>query len=125
MAGLHGGDDAKLLEARNVGGVDDLGVLDAIARGAGNAGLRIGVEGHGGGLVADGVEAKLEACLRALDGHLVQLRLRVLGQARVAGIVGVRRLQGGGSRAERAIHEALQEAGVKHGIVRVVVGAHL
>ena len=32
VVGLHGGDDAELLEARDVGGIDDLGVLDAIAR---------------------------------------------------------------------------------------------
>jgi hypothetical protein len=31
MAGLHGGDDAELLEARDVGRIDDLGVLDAVA----------------------------------------------------------------------------------------------
>ena len=117
MVGLHGGDDAELLEARNVGGIDDLRVLDAVARGAGDAGLRIGVESHGGGLVADGVKAELEAGLGAFDGHLVQLGLGVLGQAGVAGIVGVGRFHGGGAGAERAIHEALQKAGVQHGIV--------
>ena len=89
------------------------------------AGLRVRVESHGGGLVADGVEAKLEAGLRALDGHSVELRLRVLRQAGVAGIVGEGRFHGRGARAERAIHEALQKAGVQHGIVQVVVGAHL
>jgi hypothetical protein len=30
MAGLHGGDDAQLGEALNIGRVDHLGVLDAV-----------------------------------------------------------------------------------------------
>jgi hypothetical protein len=33
VVGLHGGDDAELFEARDVGGIDDLGVLDAVAGG--------------------------------------------------------------------------------------------
>ena len=37
------------------------------------------------GFVADGVEAELEACLGAFDGHFVELVLRVLRQAGVAG----------------------------------------
>ena len=67
----------------------------------------------------------LEAGLRALDGHFVELCLRVLGQAGVAGIVGVWSFHRRGSRAQRAIHEAFQQAGMQHGIVGVVMGAHL
>ena len=83
-----------------------------------------GVKRHGSGFVADGVEAELEAELRAFDGHFVELVLRVLGKAGVAGIVGVGSFHSSGARAERTIHEAFEEAGVKHGVVHVVVIAH-
>ena len=56
---------------------------------------------------------------------LLSCVLRVLRQAGVAGIVGEGRFHRRGARAERAIHEALEQAGVQHGIVGVVVGAHL
>ena len=69
------------------------------------------------------MKAELEAGCGALDGHLVELVLRVLGKAGVAGVVGVGRFHGGGARAERAIHEALEHTGVKQGIAGVVVGA--
>ncbi len=52
-------------------------------------GSREGVEGHGVSLVADGVEAKLEACGGAFDGHGVELVLLVARDAGVVGIVGV------------------------------------
>ncbi len=71
MIWLHGGDDAEPGKARDIGGVDDLGVLYAIARGAGDAGLRVGIESHGCRLVADGVKAELEAGFRTFEGHLV------------------------------------------------------
>ena len=70
-------------------------------------GCAIGIESHGGGLVADGMEAQLKARRGALDRHLVQLLLGVLGQAGVAGVVGEGRLHRRRPRAERAVHEAL------------------
>ena len=129
MVRLHGGDDAELGEARNVGRIDDLCVFDAVARavrygrpaarnfvgilvlrrefGAGVIGLREGIESHGSGAVADGVEAKLEAGLGAFDGHGVEFGLVVARQAGVGWLVGVGRFHRGSARAERAIHEAL------------------
>ena len=82
-----------------------------------------GVEGHGVGAVADGVEAELEAGGGALGGHLVELGLVVAGEAGVVGVVGVGRGEGGGAGAEGAVHEAFEHAGVEEGVVWVVVGA--
>ena len=124
MVGLHAGDDAELLEARDVGGIDDLRVLDAIAGSlVEHARLRNASRAIGSGLVADGVEAELESGGGAFDGHFVELVLRVLRKAGVVGVVGVRRFHRGGARAERAIHEAFEHAGVEQRIVDVVVSA--
>jgi len=65
--------------------------------------------GHGGGFVADGMEAQLEAGLGAFEGHLVELRLGVLGQAGVAGIVVVGGFEGCGAGAERAVMNPLRK----------------
>ena len=74
------------------------------------------------GAVADGVKAELEAGSGAFDGHRVELGLVVARDAGVAGIVGVGRVEGGGARAERAVHEALEHAGVEQGIAAWVGG---
>ncbi len=84
-----------------------------------------GVEGHGVGLVADGVEAELEAGGGALGGHLVELVLVVAGDAGVGGVVGVGSGEGGGAGAEGAVHEAFEHGRVEEGVVGVVAGAAL
>ena len=76
------------------------------------------------GAVADGVEAQLEAGGGAFGGHGVELRLVIAGQAGVRGVVGVGGEHGGGAGAERAVHEALEHAGVEHAIVGRLGGAH-
>ena len=61
---LHRGDDAQLLEARHVGGVDQLDMLDAVAavaRAVGGAGGGVGVERAAHAGVADRVDGDLEA----------------------------------------------------------------
>ena len=87
MIGLHGSDDAQLFEAWNIGGVDNLRVLDAIARGARDAGLVESIEGHRRRLVADGVEANLKAGVRPFKRHGVELLLCVLRKARIVGVI--------------------------------------
>ena len=75
---LHRGDDAELLEARDVGGVDDLDVLDpvaAVARAVGGAGGGVGVEGAAHAGVADRVDGDLEAQAVGLDHGGVDLLL--------------------------------------------------
>jgi hypothetical protein len=71
-----------------------------------------GIQGHLHRLVSDGVESHLKSRVHALFGHLGQLGMFILRQARIAGIVGVRIDQRCGARAERAIHEPFQHAGV-------------
>ena len=73
MRRLHGGDDVERGEAGEIGGRDDLGVLDAIATVARWVGFGDGfesVEGDGVGAIADGVKCELEAGFVALDRHL-------------------------------------------------------
>ena len=65
---------------------------------------------------------KTELC--ALDGHLVELVLRVLGKAGIGRIVGVGGVEGSGAGAERSVHEAFEEAGVEHGVIRVMMVPH-
>ncbi len=84
-----------------------------------------GVEGHGVGFIADCVEAELEAGGGAFGGELVEFLLIVAGNAGVRGIVGVGFGEGGGARAEGAVHEGLEEADVEEGVVGVVRGSSL
>ncbi len=84
-----------------------------------------GVEGEGVGLIADGVEADLEAGGGAVGGEVVEVGLRVAGDAAVLGVVGVRGGEGGGVGAEGAIHEALELREMEERIVGGVAGALL
>src|ERR1039458_3630651 len=83
MDALHGGDDAELSEARDIGGVEVLRVLDAPAEvlfiRVCFEGVLEDVEGFAVGAVADGVDAELEA---VLDGEFG-------GLADVGGVVGI------------------------------------
>ena len=86
---LHRGDDAQLLEARDVGGVDQLDVLDAVAavaRAVGGAGGGVGVEGAAHAGVADRVDGDLEAQPVGQDDRRVDLRLREQRLAAIAGL---------------------------------------
>ena len=67
--GLHAGRDAKLRQPRQVGGVDDLHVLDAVRHRRRRGRLRQfleDVEHHAVGSVADGMHADREAQLAGL-----------------------------------------------------------
>ncbi len=71
------------------------------------------------------MEAELEAGCGALGGHLVELVLIVARKAGVAGIVGVGLFHGGGTGAERAVHEAFELGEMEAEIVGWVAGAAL
>ena len=81
-------------------------------------GRRECLQRHGDAAVADGVKAHLEAGRGALRCHLIERRLLELRQAGILRLVGVRRQHGRRVRAERAVHEALQHAGVQHRVLR-------
>ena len=55
----------------------------------------------------------MKACLGAFDGHLIESLLIVAGDAGVGGIVRVWGVQGGGSGAQGAVHEAFEHGGVE------------
>ena len=122
MDALHGGDDAELSEARNVGGVDVLGVLDAPAQvllvGVGFEGVFEDVEGFAVGAIADGVDAELEAVLDGEFGGLADVGGIVGIEAAAIGLVGVGCEQPGAARAEGAIDGALDGAHGKEIIAR-------
>ncbi len=104
MAGVTVGEVRVTMAASgSVGGVRVVGGHGGDLFGGGE-----GVEGHGVGAVADGVEAELEAGGGALGGHLVEVVLVVAGEAGVAGVVGVGLFEGGGAGAEGAVHEAFE-----------------
>src|SRR6266568_869481 len=107
VVGLHAGDDAESGEAGNVGGIDNLRVLDAIPRCRRDSFLRIGVKRHRSSLVADGMKAQLESGLSTLERHCIQLFLRELRQPSVARIIREGGLHRRGARAKRAVHEPL------------------
>jgi hypothetical protein len=69
------------------------------------------------------MKAELEAGCRSLSGHLIELGLIVASDPRVSWIVGVGGGEGGGARAEGAIHEGFELADVEERIVGVVAGA--
>ena len=153
VGGLHRGDDAELGEAVEVGWEQDLGVFDSetftalahdiVCAGTTNnyailVGLILtivglgdlfgsgeGVEGHCVGLVADGVEAKLEAGGAAGSGHLVEGVLVIACDAGVGGVVGVGFGEGGGAGAEGAVHEGFELADVEEWIVGGMAGSAL
>ena len=78
VGGLHRGDDLQLGEARDVGGVDQLGVLDPVAEAVAISGADFGeaVERLAVGGVADGV-----------DGHLVAEEIGAAEQVLLLGVV--------------------------------------
>jgi hypothetical protein len=111
--GLHGRNHAQGLEARDVRGREDLGVLDpeTVPRPAPGAerGL-VGVQDHAVGGVADGMGGDLEALgQRALQDRAQGLR-RDRGQAACAGLVGVRLEQQRAAGSERAVRHDLDRA---------------
>ncbi len=126
MDGLHRRDHPELGEARDVLGVEVLGVLDAPAQvrrlGVRREGLLVDVEHLAVGAVADGVDAHLVA---VLDRELGDLARAVQGEGVEAGRVGavaVGLQQPGAARAQGAVEPQLDAA---HGqaVVGVVVGA--
>ena len=75
MRRLHGSDDVESGETREVGGRDDLRVLDAITTIARAVGFGDGlecVERDGVGAITDGVKVELEAGFVAFDRHLFE-----------------------------------------------------
>jgi len=54
MCGLDGGDEAEGVETQLVGGMDDLGVFDAVAGGEGLAGVEAGRGSGGAGVFESG-----------------------------------------------------------------------
>src|SRR5262249_183334 len=70
---VHRGDDAKLSKARNVGRVDNLGVLDPKAGCRSDAGAGVGVEHVSVGCVPDGVGRDLIAGGERAAGDLLDL----------------------------------------------------
>ncbi len=82
-----------------------------------------GIERHLHGAVTDRVKAHLELGCGTLLRHRIQLCLVITWNAAVAGVVAVGRVERGGARAERAVHKALQHAGVQHAIVGGMMGA--
>ena len=117
MDALHGRDDAQFAEARNIGGVEMLRMLDAPAQvllvGMLVEDALVDIEHFAVGAVADGVDAELMSCrdgdLRGLANIGGILRVHAAAVRASAGI-GVRRQQPGAARAERAIHIALDGA---------------
>ncbi len=99
---------------------DHLGMLDPFASGGkilsilGRGGE--GVERHLHRPIADGMKADLKPGGDPLFGHGIELSLLVTRQSAVAGVVGIGRQQGGGSRAQGSIHETLQHSGVQHAV---------
>ena len=122
MDALHGGDDAELSEARNIGGVDVLRMLDAPAQvlliGVGLEGVFEDVEGFAIGAVADGVDAELEAVLDGEFGGLAYVGGIVGVEAAAIGLVGVGRQQPGAAGAEGAIDGAFDGAHGKEIVAR-------
>jgi hypothetical protein len=93
MGGLHRGDDAELGEARDVGGIGDLCVLDAESRGGSDAGAGVGFEDVVVRRVADGVGRELETGGEGSAGGGLDLIRWSEDQAGVLGVIGVGRLE--------------------------------
>ena len=77
------------------------------------------VERHVVGAISDGMEraeSGKPASTRSFGHLIVEFRLVVAGDAGVGGIVRIWGVQGGGSGAERAVHEAFEHGGVEEGI---------
>ena len=112
----------SLSEARNVGGVEVLGVLDAPAKvlliGVGLEGVFEDVEGFAVGAVADGVDAELEAVLDGEFGGLADVGGVVGVEAAAIGLVGVGSEQPGAAGAEGAIDCAFDGAHGKEIVAR-------
>ena len=128
MGRLHGSDDVERGETREVGRRDDLRVLNAIATVARAVGFGDGferIEGDGVGAIADSVEVELEAGLIALDRHLFQLGGIDGHDAACRWIVGIRRGHRGGARAESAIGNHFQCAGLEPRIGCAAFAAHV
>src|ERR1035441_6032179 len=114
MYALHGGDDAELSEARNVGGAEVLGMLDAPAQvllvGVSFEGVLEDVEGFAVGAVADGVDAELEPVLDGELGGLAYVGGVVGIEPAAIRLIGVGGQQPGAARAECPIDGALDGA---------------
>ena len=80
MNGLHRRDDAKLAEARQVGGIEVLGVLDAPTQiglaGMSGEGFLKDVENDAVAAIADSVDVELTTGLNHHFSHLAQFVLR-------------------------------------------------
>ena len=105
MDRLHRGDDAVAGEARQIGRIDDLGMLDPPAPVApiGGGKLLDRVEQSGIGLVADRVDRDLEIVHRRPAHQILEHGVVDQGQAALAGRVAIGLLQPGAARAERAV----------------------
>ena len=112
MDGLHRGDRAVAPEARDIDRIHDLHVFDPPAPVAlvGQRHLLDRVEHFLVRGIADGMHRDLEAVERRAAHQIAQLRGREQRQAGVAGIVGVRPLQPGAARTERAVEVELHPA---------------
>ena len=121
MEGLHGRDDPEGAEARVVGGMDGLDVLDpspAVARAVGTRGRLVCVQGHAHAAVADGVEVDLEA--RPVGGrHRLREALRgPVRQAEAEGrVVAVGLEEGRRVRLDDTVHVALHASEANVGVV--------
>ena len=122
MHALHGGDDAELSEARDIGGVEVLRVLDAPAKvlliGVGLEGVFEDVEGLAVGAIADGVDAELVAVLDGEFGGLADVGGVVGIEPAAVGLIGVGCEQPGAAGAQRAIDGAFDGAYGKEIVAR-------
>ena len=124
VRGLHARDHAKAGEARDVGGSEDLRVLDPQAgrRTSRRPHLLEDVEHEGVGAIADGVHPHVKAAARRLAGEALHLLGRHEDQPRVPGIVTVRSVEGSPARAERSVEPELDgahgESSVSHRLHR-------
>ena len=118
VARLHRGNDPEFGEARNVGGTDDLGVLDAPARRIDRAlGRRhrrerflVPVERQVIAAIADGVGGDLDAALEVRLHHRQGIGFLHLQEAGVARRIRIGFEQGRAARSQRAVHEELHHA---------------
>jgi len=114
-----------LLQARNIGLVDEFDVFNAVAAVADAIGLArgfIAIEGAAHAAIADGVNADLEPVPVGAGGDFVEL---LGGEKRRAAIAGEARVileHQGGEGFEHAIHEDFHPAGMQH--VALILGPH-
>jgi len=127
MIGLHGSDDAPSVEAENLFRRCYLCVLDAKAKillldaGECRAASSNAFSAISTARSPMAWKADLKPGSNAIFRHLVELCLIVLWESRIAGVVGVRLQQCCRSRTERTVEEALEHAGMKHRVMRVMM----